>query len=63
MTYDYLFAAKAGPNSLSRSDTPMYHSDPADPPTPNNNINSSIHTALKQGVPAQKLTMCIAWCE
>jgi hypothetical protein len=64
MTYDYLFAAKAGPNSLSRSDTPMYHkNNRADPPTPNNNINSSVHTALTQGVPAHKLTMCIAWCE
>ena len=63
MTYDYLFAAKTGLNALSRSDTPMYHSkhDPEDPPTPNNNINSSIQAALTQGVPAHKLTMCIAW--
>jgi hypothetical protein len=65
MTYDYLFVSKAaGPNSRARSDTPMYHSwdDPADPPSPNNNINSSIHTALSQGVPAGKITMGIAWC-
>ena len=63
MTYDYLFVAKSGPNARARSDTPMYHpDDPEDPPTPNNNINSSIHTALDQGVSARQITMGIAWC-